>query len=115
MVHDTADKLAQADLLTRRQADVFYITQIAGRHRHVAAKRLGISESAVDDHLRRARSKLNAARRTLELLDEIEADDGDRQENEHTDNGERDDSGDEPQGSNSGESDVGHDSWGLEY
>jgi len=80
MVHETADRLAQAGLLTQKQANVYFITQIADRHRTVAASRLGISESAVDDHLRRARSKLNAARRTLKILDEIE--DDDRQNNE---------------------------------
>jgi len=77
MVHETADRLAEADLLTQKQANVYFITQIAGRHRTVAASRLGISESAVDDHLRRARSKINAARRTLRVLDEIEDDDVD--------------------------------------
>ena len=115
MVHDTADKLARAGLLTQRQAEVYFITQIAGRHRCVAASRLGISESAVDDHLARARTKLNAARRTHELLDEIEADDdGDRQ-NRQTQAGEGDNSDHEPQGSDDQEGDQEHDSWGLSY
>ena len=115
MVHEVADRLEQAGLLTQRQAEVYFITQIAGRHRTVAATRLGISESAVDDHLRRARSKLRAARRTRELLDEIEADDdGDRQ-NRQTQAGEGDNSDHEPQGSDDQEGDQEHDSWGLSY
>ena len=115
MVHEVADRLEQAGLLTQRQAEVYFITQIAGRHRTVAATRLGISESAVDDHLRRARSNIRAARRTLDLLDDTGGEAVGKWQNQQTKAGETDDSDHEPQGSDDQEGDQEHDSWGLSY
>lgn len=65
----TTRELAEAGLLSDRQAEAFILRVIEGRSREDAADLMGIDQSTVDDHLGAARRKIDAAGETLELVD----------------------------------------------
>ncbi|MFC4448151.1 MULTISPECIES: hypothetical protein [Halorussus] len=66
-----ADRLADADLLTRKQAEVYALREIAGFDRLKTSSLLQITESGVDNHLAAAREKIESAEETLDVLDDV--------------------------------------------
>lgn len=64
--------LASAGLLTEQQARAWYLRDLVGLQRREAADEMGISISVLDDHTRRARDKLDAARETTRLAATIQ-------------------------------------------
>ncbi len=67
-----ADELAEASLLTRAQAEVYALREIAGFDRLKTSSLLQISESGVDKHLRAARDKIKSAEETISVLEGLE-------------------------------------------
>jgi predicted DNA-binding protein YlxM (UPF0122 family) len=65
------DRLAEQGLLTERQATVFVLRRIERESRQAVADELDISKSGVDGALRDAESKIEQARDTIELLDDV--------------------------------------------
>lgn len=65
-------QLAELGLLTKRQAEAYLLRDVHTVGREEAALHLGISPNVLDKHLRAARDKLEAARESLERLEEIE-------------------------------------------
>lgn len=63
------EALADAGLLTERQAEVYIRREIELEPRWAVAEAMGVSENVHDKHLRAARDKVEAAEDTL---DEIE-------------------------------------------
>lgn len=73
-VMQAADRLADGSTLTRRQALAWILRKSERVRREEAAERMGISTSTLDKHLGRAREQIAVARRTVELVDELEGD-----------------------------------------
>ena len=65
---DWAEHVASQGLLTERQALVFFLREVEGMRRVEIAEKLDVHPSAVDDHFRRAREKIESARGTLNVL-----------------------------------------------
>jgi predicted DNA-binding protein (UPF0251 family) len=70
-VNDRAATLAAAGLLTEQQARVYLLRDVEGLERRGAAEWLGVTPSAVDQHLAAAREKIEAARTTVDVAAEI--------------------------------------------
>lgn len=66
------DALAAAGLLTEQQARAYYLRDVLELPRRATADRMDVSVSVVDDHTRRARRKLEKARATVEVLENVE-------------------------------------------
>lgn len=64
-------ELADADLLTRRQAEAFVYRDIEVVPREAAADAMGVSPSTLDKQLRSARDKVAAAESTLEAIQDL--------------------------------------------
>ena len=73
-VRGSARRLADPALLTDRQALAYVLREVEGVGRDEAAEQLGISVSTLDGLLGKARRKLRNARKTLELVDDLEGD-----------------------------------------
>ncbi|ALJ99707.1 hypothetical protein BGV91_gp44 [Haloarcula californiae icosahedral virus 1] len=69
-VRHLAQRLAKPGLLTDRQALAYVLRDVEGVGRQEAADRLGCSVSNLDTLLGRARTNLDDARATLEVLQE---------------------------------------------
>lgn len=69
---ELAEEVAGFGLLTERQAQAYLLRDVYSGGRVQAADHMGITASALDNHLARAREKLEAARRTVERLDDID-------------------------------------------
>ena len=70
-VDEEIQMLADADLLTERQAECYVHRRVEGTPGYAVADELDISESAVSDAVSAAESKLDAARATLQALQHI--------------------------------------------
>jgi DNA-directed RNA polymerase specialized sigma24 family protein len=70
-VDDRAATLAAAGLLTRQQARVYLLRYVEGLDRRATGEWLDVTPSAVDQHATAAREKLQAARTTVRVLDEL--------------------------------------------
>lgn len=70
---DPAGDVADADLLTERQAQAYIMRDIVGTTRKDAADRMDVTPNVVDKHLRVARDKVGAARATIDALDDLQA------------------------------------------
>lgn len=68
------DDLVDADLLAERQAEAFVLREVEGVGREEAAERMGIATSTLDKHLGAARSKVEAAKQTVDLLEDLPVD-----------------------------------------
>ena len=80
---ELANAVADAGLLTVRQAEVYILRHVEGVSRKEAARTMGLSPNTVDKHLSRARQRVETARDTLrainrasDLLDHQPAKDG---------------------------------------
>ena len=62
-------ELAEAGILGKRQAEAFALRELEDHSREETAALMGVSPNTVDEHLATARSKIEAARRTVELVD----------------------------------------------
>lgn len=63
--------LADAGLLTERQAEAFVMRRVEATPGYAVADEMDVSQSTVSDYVRDAEAKIEAARATLEALDEI--------------------------------------------
>jgi DNA-directed RNA polymerase specialized sigma24 family protein len=70
-VEDRATTLAAAGLLTEQQARVYILRYVEGLERRGTAEWLDVTPSAVDQHASAAREKLQAARTTVRVLDDL--------------------------------------------
>ncbi len=68
-MHERIEKLADAGLLTEKQAEVFIRREIELEPRGAVADVMGISENVHDKHLRAARDKVEAAEETVEEIE----------------------------------------------
>jgi len=66
------DELTDAGLLTERQALVYVLRDVKGLDPDDTAADVGIGTSAMYDHLAAARSKLSAARSTLDTFGQLD-------------------------------------------
>lgn len=75
----TVRDLSSAGLLSDRQAEAYILRELEEYSRREAADLMSIEPSTLDEHLHKARQKVQAARRTVELLEVhrkgVEADD----------------------------------------
>lgn len=68
---EAVEMLADADLLTERQAEAFVHRDVECVPRQATADEMGISVNTLDKRLREARDKVEAAEATSEALDDI--------------------------------------------
>lgn len=68
-VDDAIEELAEAGLLTERQASVFVLRDVEAVPRRAVAEDLGISVNTVDNTLSTAKEKVEGARGTVEAID----------------------------------------------
>ncbi|AOW80121.1 hypothetical protein HTSR_0936 [Halodesulfurarchaeum formicicum] len=78
---DLIEQLTEADLLTRRQAEVWVSREVEGLSRSKTAEKMDISPYTVDDYLADAREKIERARGTVEILDRIEKNNSEDEDN----------------------------------
>lgn len=67
-----AEELADAGLLTERQAAAYALCDVYGIERERAAGVIGITVSTLDKHLQAGREKVTAARDTRDVLDSLD-------------------------------------------
>jgi hypothetical protein len=70
----TINRLVDAGLLTRKQAVSYLGIKIDHAARYQVSEHLGIEPSTLDTHTARASEKIEAAERTLDIIDEYERD-----------------------------------------
>lgn len=68
--HEAISALADAGLLTDRQAEAYVRREIELEPRHAVAEHMDISPSTLDDHRSKAVEQVEAARETLAVLDQ---------------------------------------------
>lgn len=68
-IEDVIEDLAEAGLLTDRQAEAYVAREIEAVPRPATADKMGISVNRVDNLLRAARDKVEAARETIDVID----------------------------------------------
>lgn len=67
-----AERLADAGLLTERQALAYVLRDVVERSRAETSDAMGCTVNVVDNHLRAARDKVEGARRTVDELDNLQ-------------------------------------------
>jgi len=72
---DDIERLAAAGVLTERQAEAFVLRSIEAVPRSAAAESMGVSVNTLDNYVRTARDKIEAAERTIEAIEEIRHED----------------------------------------
>lgn len=70
-VEEEIDALTTAGLLTERQAEAFVYREVELVPRGAAADEMDIATSTLDDYVGDAKSKIQAAKDTIEAVDEI--------------------------------------------
>jgi DNA-directed RNA polymerase specialized sigma24 family protein len=65
------EMLTDAGLLTERQAEAFVLRRIECTPGYAVAEEMGISEPTLSGHVSDAENKIEAARETLNALEEI--------------------------------------------
>jgi hypothetical protein len=70
-VEAAVDQLADAGLLTRRQAQAYVLREIEAVPRDGAAQWMGVATSTMDDYRRDAVEKIEAAEATLTVIDDL--------------------------------------------
>lgn len=70
-VEEEIELLTDAGLLTERQAEAFVQRRIEVTPGYAVAEEMGIGEPTVSDYVSDAEEKIEAARETLEALEEI--------------------------------------------
>ena len=70
-VEEEIELLADAELLTERQAEAYVQRRIEGQPGYIVADHMDINESTLSDYVSDAEHKIQAARDTVEALDEI--------------------------------------------
>lgn len=68
---EAVDLLVDAGLLTERQAEAFVFRRVEGTPGYAVAENMDVTESTVSDYVSTAEEKLDAARETLDALEEI--------------------------------------------
>lgn len=70
-VDEAIDRLAEAGLLTRRQAEAYVLRDIEAVPRQGAAESMDVSINVVDKYLRAARDKVQEAEETIDVVEEL--------------------------------------------
>jgi len=70
-VEEEIELLADAGLLTERQAEAYVQRRVEAQPGYAVAEHMGISESTLSDYVSDAEDKIDAARDTLDALNEI--------------------------------------------
>lgn len=70
-IAEETELLAEAGLLTERQAEAFVRRRVEAEPGFAVADAMGIGESAVSDYVADAEAKLETARETLDALEAI--------------------------------------------
>lgn len=70
-VEEEVELLADAGLLTERQAEAFVLRRVEGTPGYAVADHMDVSEATVSDYVNTAEEKLETARDTLDALEEI--------------------------------------------
>lgn len=74
-VEEDIKQLADASLLTERQAEAFVLRDVEAVPREAAAEWMGVSVNVLDKHLRAARDKAQAAQATVDAIENIRHED----------------------------------------
>lgn len=70
-VVEEIELLADAGLLTERQAEAFVLRRVEATPGYAVAEEMGVGESTVSGYVSDAEEKIEAARETLDAIDEI--------------------------------------------
>jgi DNA-directed RNA polymerase specialized sigma24 family protein len=70
-VEEEIELLTDAGLLTERQAEAYVQRRIEATPGYAVADSMGVSQSTVSDYVGDAEKKIEAARDTIDALDEI--------------------------------------------
>lgn len=70
-VEDAIAELADADLLTERQAEAFVLRDVEAVPREAAAESMGVSVNTLDNTLRTARDKVEKAQQTARAVESV--------------------------------------------
>lgn len=70
-LEEEIEMLADAGLLTERQAEAYVYRRVELTPGYAAAEEMGISESTLSDYVSDAEAKIEAARDTLDALEAI--------------------------------------------
>ena len=65
-------RLVDEGLLAERQAEAFVLRDVEDLSRGDAAERMGVAQSTLDNTLRAAREKIDAAEATLAIIEELQ-------------------------------------------
>lgn len=74
-IEDSIEQLADAGLLTERQAEAFILREIEACPRQATAEQMGISVNTLDNTLGRARKLVDQAEATAAAVEEIRHED----------------------------------------
>lgn len=70
-VAEEIELLADADLLTERQAEAFVRRRVEAEPGYGVAQAMDVSDQAVSDYVREAEKKIERAEATLDAIEEI--------------------------------------------
>jgi hypothetical protein len=70
-VEAAVEQLADAGLLTRRQAQAYVLREIEAVPRDGAAQWMGVAKGTMDDYRRDAEEKVESAEATLDVIDDL--------------------------------------------
>jgi transcriptional regulator len=70
-VAEEIELLADAGLLTKRQAEAYVYRRVEATPGYAVADEMGVSQSTVSDYVNDAEQKIETARATIDALDEI--------------------------------------------
>lgn len=68
---ESVETLAEAGVLTERQAEAFVLRDVEGVPREAAAESMDISPNVLDKYLRAARDKVDSAEATVEAVQDV--------------------------------------------
>lgn len=70
-VGEEIELLTEAGLLTERQAEAFVLRRVEATPGYAVAKKMNVKESTVSDYVSDAEAKIEAARETIDAIEEI--------------------------------------------
>ena len=70
-VEEEIELLADAGLLTERQAEAFVLRRVEATPGYAVAEHMEVAESTVSDYVSDAEAKIEAARETIDAIEKI--------------------------------------------
>lgn len=70
-VEEEIERLVEAGLLTERQAEAFVLRRVEATPGYAVAESMDVEESTVSDYVSDAEAKIEAARETIDAIDDI--------------------------------------------